>query len=141
MCIKRVRNGEKITVHSDQSKTKAGSRHYIHASDVADAIWFLINYDNYKLTIDDFGGARCHKFNIVGSEEMDNLELARFVANCQGKDLVYEMVDFHSSRPGHDLRYALDGNKMKNMGWTPQPVKTRLKQTIEWTLENDRWLI
>jgi dTDP-glucose 4,6-dehydratase len=141
MCINRVRNGEKITVHSDQSKTKAGSRHYIHASDVADAIWFLINYDNYKLTIDDFGGARCHKFNIVGSEEMDNLELARFVANCQGKDLVYEMVDFHSSRPGHDLRYALDGTKMKNMGWTPQPVKTRLKQTIEWTLHNDRWLI
>jgi dTDP-glucose 4,6-dehydratase len=140
MCIKRVRNGEKITVHSDQSKTKAGSRHYIHASDVADAIWFLINYDNYKLTIDDFGGARCHKFNIVGSEEMDNLELARFVANCQEKDLVYEMVDFHSSRPGHDLRYALDGTKMKDMGWTPQPVKTRLKQTIEWTLENNRWL-
>jgi dTDP-glucose 4,6-dehydratase len=140
MCIKRVRNGEKITVHSDQSKTKAGSRHYIHASDVADAIWFLINYDNYKLTVDDFGGAKCHKFNIVGSEEMDNLELARFVANCQGKDLVYEMVDFHSSRPGHDLRYALDGTKMKDMGWTPQPVKTRLKQTIEWTLENDRWL-
>lgn len=140
MCIKRVSNGEKITVHSDKSKTKAGSRHYIHASDVADAIWFLINYDSYKLTTDDFGGAKCHKFNIVGSEEMDNLELARFVANCQGKDLIYEMVDFHSSRPGHDLRYALDGTKMKNMGWTPKSVKTRLKQTIEWTLENDRWL-
>jgi dTDP-glucose 4,6-dehydratase len=50
------------------------------------------------------------------------------------------MVDFHSSRPGHDLRYALDGNKMKEMGWTPQPVKQRLGEVINWTLANDRWL-
>ena len=27
------------------------------------------------------------------------------------------MVDFHSQRPGHDLRYALDGSKMEKMGW------------------------
>ena len=140
MCIKRVRDKEKITVHSDKSKTKAGSRHYIHASDVADAIWFLINYDNTKLVNDDFGGAKCPKFNVVGSEEMDNLELAKFIANCQNKELVYEMVDFHSSRPGHDLRYALDGTKMKNMGWTPKPVKERLSQVVDWTIENDRWL-
>ena len=72
---------------------------------------------------------------------MDNLELAEFIAECQGKKLNYEMVDFHSQRPGHDLRYALDGNKMKEMGWTPQPVKDRLQQTVECTLKNDRWLV
>ena len=27
------------------------------------------------------------------------------------------MVDFHTSRPGHDLRYALDGGLMKELGW------------------------
>ncbi len=141
MCIKRARDGEKVTVHSNPDKTKAGSRHYIHASDVADALAFLLNYDASKLDCDDFGGAKCHKFNIVGAEEMDNLELAQFIATCQDKVLNYEMVDFHSQRPGHDLRYALDGNKMAKMGWTPQPVKDRLKQTIDWTLANDRWLI
>ena len=36
------------------------------------------------------------------------------------KELKYEMVDFHSSRPGHDLRYALDGNLMKDLGWIPK---------------------
>jgi dTDP-glucose 4,6-dehydratase len=51
------------------------------------------------------------------------------------------MVDFHSQRPGHDLRYALDGGKMKNMGWTPQPVRDRLNQVIDWSLENNRWLM
>lgn len=141
MCIKRVRDGECVTVHSNSDKTKAGSRHYIHASDVADAVYFLLNYDSSKLKVDDFGGAKCHKFNIVGGEEMDNLELAKFIASCEDKDLNYEMVDFHSSRPGHDLRYALDGTKMREMGWTPQPVRDRLNQTVQWTLNNNRWLV
>ena len=141
MCIKRARDGEVVTIHSDPTKTKAGSRHYIHASDVADALHFLLQYDSSKLTCDDFGGAKCPKFNIVGAEEMDNLELAQFIADTQGNELHYSMVDFHSQRPGHDLRYALDGSKMKDMGWTPQPVKDRLQQTVEWTLKNDRWLM
>jgi dTDP-glucose 4,6-dehydratase len=139
MCIKRVRDNQKITVHSNPEKTKAGSRHYIHARDVADALMFLYNYDLSKLPT-TYGGAKCQKFNIVGAEEFDNLELAQFIADTQGRPLNYEMVDFHSSRPGHDLRYALDGSKMKDMGWTPQPVKKRLAEVINWTLANDRWL-
>jgi dTDP-glucose 4,6-dehydratase len=139
MCIKRVRDNQKITVHSNPEKTKAGLRHYIHARDVADALMFLYNYDISKLP-KDYGGAKCQKFNIVGAEEFDNLELAQFIADTEGKPLNYEMVDFHSSRPGHDLRYALDGSKMKDMGWVPQPVKQRLVEVIEWTLKNDRWL-
>ena len=50
------------------------------------------------------------------------------------------MVDFHSQRPGHDLRYSLDGTKMKEMGWSPRSAFERLEQVIDWTLKNDRWL-
>ena len=139
MCIKKARDGEKVTVHSNKELTKAGSRHYIHALDVADALYFLINYDVDSMK-PDYGGAKCHKFNIVGGEELDNLELAKMIAAAQDKELNYEMVDFHSSRPGHDLRYALDGDKMKNMGWTPKPVKQRLEEVVQWTLENERWM-
>ena len=139
MCIKKARDGEKVTVHSNKELTKAGSRHYIHALDVADALYFLITHDIDSLE-PDYGGAKCHKFNIVGGEELDNLELAKMIAAAQDKELNYEMVDFHSSRPGHDLRYALDGDKMKNMGWTPKPVKQRLEEVVQWTLENERWL-
>jgi dTDP-glucose 4,6-dehydratase len=49
-------------------------------------------------------------------EEINNLELAQLIADSQGKKLNYEMVDFHSSRPGHDLRYSLSGEKMKKLG-------------------------
>ena len=139
MVIKKARDGEVVTVHSNQEKTVAGSRHYIHAEDVADALMFLFNY-NISSMSPDFTGAKCQKFNIVGKDEIDNLELARFIAQVQNKDLNYEMVDFHSQRPGHDLRYALDGTKMRKMGWEPQSAYKKLEEVVEWTLRNDRWL-
>ena len=41
------------------------------------------------------------------------------------------MVDFHSSRPGHDLRYALDGNLMKKLGWKPKySLKTGIDRAV-----------
>ena len=139
MCIKRIRDGESVTIHSDKSKKIPGSRHYIHAEDVSEAIHFLLtsSIDNEV----DYGGAKCPKFNIVGSEELNNLELAQIIADSQGKELKYEMVDFHSSRPGHDLRYALSGDKMKELGWTPaKSVRERIAQVTKWTLENERWI-
>ena len=139
MVIKKVRDGELVTVHSDAKKTVAGSRHYIHAEDVAEALLFLYNYDLFSLKADETG-AKCQKFNIVGKDEIDNLQLAQFIAETQNKELIYEMVDFHSQRPGHDLRYSLDGTKMAKMGWEPTSAYKRLESTIKWTLKNDRWL-
>ena len=139
MVIKKVRDQEVVTVHADTKKINAGSRHYIHAEDVAEALLFLFNYDISSMKA-DITGAKCQKFNIVGRDEIDNLELAKFIADTQGKKLDFEMVDFHSQRPGHDLRYALDGSKMKKMGWTPQSAYKKLEDVINWSLKNERWL-
>lgn len=139
MCIKRIRDGETVTIHSDSTCTIPGSRHYIHAEDVASAILFLLDYQGNF--VPDETGAKCPKFNIVGSEELNNLELAQIIAEAQGKELNYQLIDFHSSRPGHDLRYALDGNKMREMGWEPaKSVKERIADVTNWTLENERWI-
>ena len=139
MVIKKVRDQKKVTVHADTNKKIPGSRHYIHAKDVADALLFIFNYD-LSMFKPDQTGAKCQKFNIVGKDEIDNLELAKFIAEVQKKSLDYELVDFHSSRPGHDLRYSLDGDKMAKMGWVPESAFNRLEYVIKWTLENDRWL-
>ena len=48
MVIQRVRDGQKVFVHSNEEKTLAGSRHYIHAQDVADGLMFILNLKNYK---------------------------------------------------------------------------------------------
>jgi|TARA_R110002012_G_scaffold321869_1_gene551993 dTDP-glucose 4,6-dehydratase len=136
--VKKVLNGETVTIHSNKEKTKAGSRFYIHARNIADALLHILyncdeNLDNY----DSSKG----RFNIVGEKETDNLELAQLIAKILGKELKYEMVDFHSQRPGHDLRYALDGGKMKSLGWEhPVPFEESLENTINWTLEKREWL-
>ena len=63
------------------------------------------------------------------------------IAQAQGKKLDYEMVDFHSSRPGHDLRYALSGDYMRELGWEPRVnFSDRISQVVEWYLTNTRWL-
>jgi dTDP-glucose 4,6-dehydratase len=141
MVIQKARDGEVVTVHSDPTKTFAGSRHYIHAKDVADGLMFILeNLQDYKHT-GDYGGAKCPKFNLVGPEEIDNLTLAKMIAAAVGQELQYEMTDFHSSRPGHDLRYALSGDLLKSLGWEPKiKFSERVKEVVEWTLVNTRWL-
>ena len=139
MVIKKVIDDDEVIIHANKEKTIAGSRHYIHAEDVSNALLFLYDYDLSSLKKDKTG-IKCQKFNIVGKDEIDNLELAQFIAKVQNKNLRYEMVDFHSSRPGHDLRYSLDGSKMKKMGWEPKSAFQRLESVVKWSLENDRWL-
>ena len=81
------------------------------------------------------------KYNITGEREVSNLEMAQFIAKVVGKELKYEMVNFHDTRPGHDLRYGLDGEKMFKMGWKlPLSYEDSLTKTIQWTLENRKWL-
>jgi dTDP-glucose 4,6-dehydratase len=130
LCIKRSITGEKIYIHSNKNLTKAGSRYYIHAKNVCDAVSFLLK-----------NGTHGEKYNIVGEREVDNLTLAKMISKYVGKDLACELVDFHSSRPGHDLRYALDGSKMANLGWAP---KDNLEQSIDnlvvWSLDNKKWI-
>ena len=140
MCIRKVNDGDKITIHSDSTRTIPGSRYYIHAADVADAMLFLLKLDPAILKPDETG-ATCPKFNLVGKEEINNLELAQIIADVQGKPLNYELVDFHSSRPGHDLRYALSGEYMKSLGWESKlTLRQRIGEVVNWTLANERWL-
>ena len=141
MVIQKVRDNKKVIVHANEDKTKAGSRHYIHAQDVADGLMFILGLENYTHK-GDFGNARCPKFNLVGPEEIDNLTLAQMIAKTQNKDLIYELVDNHSSRPGHDLRYSLSPKLLQDLGWEPKiKLSQRIEEFVKWSLKNNRWLL
>lgn len=130
--IRKILNGETVIIHSDSTCTKAGTRFYIHCRNIAAAIMFLLDKSHVR-----------DKYNIVGEKEVDNLSLAQFIAGVINKPLKYKMTDFHSSRPGHDLRYGLDGTKMKELGWQiPKNFEESLTETIQWYLkpENKHWL-
>jgi dTDP-glucose 4,6-dehydratase len=130
LCIKKLLNNEKIYIHSYPDKKTSGTRFYIHARNIAAAVLFLIN-----------NGTIGEKYNISGEREVSNLEMAQMIAKFMNKKLDYELVDFHSNRPGHDLRYGLDGTKLFEMGFElPVNFEESLKNMVNWTLENQKWL-
>ena len=138
--IQKVRDGETVIIHADPTRTVAGSRMYIHARDVASGLMFILGLKDY-IHKGDYGHAHCPKFNLVGTEEIDNLTLAQMIARAVGEELKYEMTDFHTSRPGHDMRYALDGGLLKSLGWEPRiKLSERIDEMVKWTLTNERWL-
>jgi len=130
LCIKKLLNNKKIYIHSYPDKKTSGTRFYIHGRNIAAAVLFLIK-----------NGKIGEKYNISGEREVSNLEMAQFIAKFMNKELDYEMVDFHSDRPGHDLRYGLDGSKLFDMGFKlPLNFEESLRKTVEWTVENQKWL-
>ena len=128
--IKKVLNNELVKIHSYPDKKRSGTRFYIHARNIAAGVLFLLK-----------NGKIGESYNLTGEKEVSNLEMAQLIANTIDKKLKYEMVDFHSDRPGHDLRYGLDGDKMKKMGWKlPIDFETSIRNTVKWTLKNRKWL-
>lgn len=138
MIIKSVQNGDMLTIHASADGKTIGSRYYLHARNQADALIFLlknVDFPSYS------SGQEMARYNVVGEREVNNLQLAQMVADILGKDLHYRLVDFHSSRPGHDLRYALDGSKLAALGWkAPLSLDASLKNTVEWTIARPEWL-
>ncbi|MCK9371029.1 GDP-mannose 4,6-dehydratase [Candidatus Dojkabacteria bacterium] len=130
LVIDKIMKGETVYIHGYPDKKEAGTRFYLHARNIADAITFMIENVEPKLypEID-----RPERFNVVGEVELDNLTLAQKIAELLGKKLKYEIVSFHASRPGHDLRYALDGKKLQDYGHKyPVSFEDSLKATVEW---------
>lgn len=136
MVIKKVLNGETMKIHAS-AEGEIGSRFYLHARNQADGLLHVLK-QNFPL----YGEVDMpERFHIVGEREVDNLEMAQMIAEAVGKPLKYELEDFHSSRPGHDLRYALDGKKITDTGWTlPIPLKESIQKAVEWTLAHPEWL-
>jgi dTDP-glucose 4,6-dehydratase len=135
LVIKKVLTGETVMVHGTPDKKNSGTRFYIHCRNMSAAVLHLLK--NQPFT------GKADKFNIVGEKEVSNLQLAQLIADILGKPLNYEIVDFHSSRPGHDLRYALDGSKLRSLGWAPpNTFEESLTKTVNWMIdpENKKWL-
>jgi len=130
LVIRKALAGETVCIHADSTKTKAGSRSYIHARNVVSVYDFLLTHSTLN-----------EEYHIVGEKEVDNLTLALYIAAVLHKSLKYELVDFHSSRPGHDLRYALCGDKISSLGWKyPKTFDESLEKTIRWYIDHPRWL-
>lgn len=136
MVISKIAKGEVVTIHG--RPPQVGSRFYLHARNWADATRFLVARGAPARYPE---ADRPDKYHVVGEREVDNLTMAEMIASTIGKPLKHQFEDFHATRPGHDRRYALNGEKLLAAGWHPPvPLDESLARTVQWTLRNPEWM-
>lgn len=87
-------------------------------------------------------------YNIGGFNEWKNLDLILLLCKVMDKKLGREvgssekLITYVKDRAGHDLRYAIDANKiMRELGWQPSlQFEEGLEKTVDWYLSNQTWL-
>jgi dTDP-glucose 4,6-dehydratase len=121
-----------IQIHADPNTGLSGTRNYLHCDDVSSAIMFLL----------ERGSCR-GKYNIAGDTEISNLNVAKEIARIMKATLQYRLVSPTDVRPGFDVRYGLNGDRMRSMGWhAPKSFIQNIESTIQWMTrpENLHWL-
>lgn len=138
LAMRRLMNEIPVPVHAElkHGAWQPGSRMWLHARNFSDAIFhILINvpFDMYP------EAEKPTRFNVVGEVELTNLEVVLKVADILNVSPLYEYVDFHTQRPGHDRRYALDGTALRKTGWIPPfTFDESLERMVHWTLNQAR---
>ncbi|MBU1167227.1 dTDP-glucose 4,6-dehydratase [Patescibacteria group bacterium] len=70
--------------------------------------------------------------------EVSNLELTKMTLDHLGKG--EEMIEYVKDRLGHDVRYAVDCSKIKELGWKKEiNLEEGLESTIKWYQSNKDW--
>lgn len=87
-------------------------------------------------------------YNIGGFNEWKNIDLLHALCRIMDKKLhrmageSEKLITFVKDRQGHDLRYAIDANKIQQeLGWTPSlQFEEGLEKTVDWYIENPQWI-
>lgn len=93
-------------------------------------------------------GKNGETYNIGGFNEWQNIDLVRLLCRIMDEKLgraegsSEQLITYVTDRAGHDLRYAIDANKiMHELGWEPSlQFEEGLTKTVEWYLANQEWL-
>ena len=131
--INNIRNGKALPVYGDGKFT----RDWLYVVDHAIAIDKIYHE-----------GRNGETYNIGGFNEWTNIDLIKIL--CKQMDIALgnelgtaeELITYVKDRPGHDKRYAIDANKLKNeLGWAPSlQFEEGLVKTISWYLANEKWM-
>ena len=111
-------------------------RDWLFVDDHAKALWLI----NSK-------GVPGETYNVGGHNERTNLEVVQTICHLldelrpKNEGSYLDQITFVKDRPGHDMRYAIDADKLRNkLGWRPEEnFDTGLAKTVRWYLENDWW--
>lgn len=108
--IKCLSLGRKIPLHNNGTPY----RNWLYAGDTAKAVITLIEK-----------GQVGEVYNVAGGFEQQNIDTVSTIVEAYYKsaldpEAIAAHIDFSCSRPGMDVRYALDDSKIKTLGWEPE---------------------
>ncbi len=131
--INNIRNGKPLPVYGAGENV----RDWLYVVDHARAIDVIFH-----------SGKLSDTYNIGGFNEWKNIDLIkviiatvdRLLGNPEGHSL--GLITYVTDRAGHDLRYAIDSNKLKTeLGWEPSlQFEEGIEKTVAWYLENEEWM-
>jgi len=112
-------------------------RDWLHVDDHARALRLVLEK-----------GKLGNTYNIGGHNEKTNIEVVKTICTLLDKlvpdspHIPHEnLITYVSDRPGHDVRYAIDADKIDNdLGWLPEETfDSGIEKTVKWYLENSEW--
>jgi dTDP-glucose 4,6-dehydratase len=125
--------GKPLPVYGDGSQV----RDWLHVDDHARALRLVLEQ-----------GRTGETYNIGGHNEKTNLDVVETICGLLDEmvpDSPYKphrsLITFVTDRPGHDVRYAIDADKIENeLGWVPRETfESGIEKTIRWYLDNREW--
>lgn len=124
LMISRALNDEQLPVYGNGENV----RDWLHVYDHCAAIDLILHK-----------GKVGEVYNVGGHNERTNLEVVKTILKALNKP--ESLITYVKDRPGHDLRYAIDPQKLETeLGWKPTyNFDTGIQQTIEWYLDNKQW--
>jgi len=99
--------------------------------------WIYVE-DNIKAILTVlFKGKFGEIYNISSNNELSNIDIVNKIFNMMNKT---GKIKYVSDRPGHDVRYSINSDKVRKLGWKPEyNFDDALKLTIEWYQNNKEW--
>jgi dTDP-glucose 4,6-dehydratase len=127
LTVKLLMRNKKIKLHDKGEPI----RNWLHSDDTASAVVALIEAEK------DDG-----IYNVAGGFEQKNIDTVSKVIECYfgEKRNLSEYLDLSYAREGQDVRYALNDNKLRSIGWSPQKsFDHELKHIVEHYKNNFKW--
>ena len=123
--VSNLIDGKRVPIYGEGNQI----REWIHVDDHCRGVFAVL-----------VNGNPGEVYNIAGTDEFQNIELARKIIAYfeKSEDDTFEFV---ADRKGHDIRYSLTGNKIrKELGFQPNiDFETGLRETIDWYVANESW--
>jgi dTDP-glucose 4,6-dehydratase len=112
--------------------------------------WLFVNDHVLALMKVAIDGVIGETYNIGCNNEIKNIEVIKMICSIldelaphklNGLRSFSDLITFVEDRPGHDQRYAINANKIKNqLDWSPkESFESGIRKTIHWYLDNKKW--